>query len=238
MRENEEKKKKKTQSTELQLFALHSKQNKLNLHTKNKITICKLKKSNRKKNNTIELIDHIYLFRFSHHIKRMVRSEKSQSNNGKKPTKSSDCENEYMTTSESDSPTSETRDSVHKQNLFIVSFPIIILFNILRSILYHIFIIFKYIFNVSSNYMPIVKRQTNPNRIEIDVNNSEQVQPLNSQVNSDGGGMASSRSAGPGPGDPLLAKQKHHHRRAFEYISKALKIDEENEGKKTTVQIS
>lgn len=39
------------------------------------------------------------------------------------------------------------------------------------------------------------------------------------------------RSTGPGPGDPLLAKQKHHHRRAFEYISKALKIDEENEGK-------
>lgn len=36
--------------------------------------------------------------------------------------------------------------------------------------------------------------------------------------------------SGPGPGDPLLAKQKHHHRRAFEYISKALKIDEENEG--------
>lgn len=26
--------------------------------------------------------------------------------------------------------------------------------------------------------------------------------------------------------------QKHHHRRAFEYISKALKIDEENEGQK------
>lgn len=38
------------------------------------------------------------------------------------------------------------------------------------------------------------------------------------------------RNSGPGPGDPLLAKQKHHHRRAFEYISKALKIDEENEG--------
>ncbi|XP_077296768.1 spastin isoform X11 [Arctopsyche grandis] len=34
------------------------------------------------------------------------------------------------------------------------------------------------------------------------------------------------------PGDPSLAKQKHHHRRAFEYISKALKIDEENEGQK------
>uniref|UniRef100_A0A146L6H0 Spastin n=1 Tax=Lygus hesperus TaxID=30085 RepID=A0A146L6H0_LYGHE len=33
-------------------------------------------------------------------------------------------------------------------------------------------------------------------------------------------------------GDPLLAKQKEHHRRAFEFISKALKIDEENEGHK------
>ncbi|XP_066249266.1 spastin isoform X4 [Euwallacea similis] len=44
--------------------------------------------------------------------------------------------------------------------------------------------------------------------------------------------MAQVRNSGPGPGDPLLAKQKHHHRRAFEYISKALKIDEENEGQK------
>ncbi|XP_063992057.1 spastin isoform X3 [Diachasmimorpha longicaudata] len=40
------------------------------------------------------------------------------------------------------------------------------------------------------------------------------------------------RRSGPGPADPLLAKQKHHHRRAFEFISKALKIDEENEGHK------
>ncbi|XP_063849087.1 spastin-like isoform X1 [Scylla paramamosain] len=40
------------------------------------------------------------------------------------------------------------------------------------------------------------------------------------------------KSSNPGPGDPLLARQKHHHRKAFEYISKALKIDEENEGNK------
>ncbi|XP_050718311.1 spastin-like isoform X3 [Eriocheir sinensis] len=40
------------------------------------------------------------------------------------------------------------------------------------------------------------------------------------------------KSNNPGPGDPLLARQKHHHRKAFEYISKALKIDEENEGNK------
>ncbi|XP_059218130.1 spastin isoform X3 [Stomoxys calcitrans] len=49
--------------------------------------------------------------------------------------------------------------------------------------------------------------------------------------NKNSSGIAPAGS-GPGPGDPLLAKQKHHHRRAFEYISKALKIDEENEGHK------
>ena len=42
--------------------------------------------------------------------------------------------------------------------------------------------------------------------------------------------MAMARPPQPGPGDPLLAKQKHHHRKAFEYISKALKIDEEDQG--------
>ncbi|XP_031620355.1 spastin isoform X2 [Contarinia nasturtii] len=84
--------------------------------------------------------------------------------------------------------------------------------------------------------MPLRKRQT-PNNIQVCVNHSEEkVQELNSQVN-DSIGMTSSRPShhqisGPGPGDPLLAKQKHHHRRAFEYISKALKIDEENEGQK------
>lgn len=161
-------------------------------------------------------------------VGRMVRIEKNQSNNGKtKPSKSSDCEND-MTTSESDTPTSsESRESVHKQNLYIVSFPIIILFNILRSILYQIFIIFKYIFNVSSHYLyqPLRKRHTN---IEICVN-SEQVQALNNHSSNSTEGMSQPQHQ-VGPGDPLLAKQKHHHRRAFEYISKALKIDEENEG--------
>jgi len=32
------------------------------------------------------------------------------------------------------------------------------------------------------------------------------------------------------PGAPVLAQQKHHHRKAFEYISKALKLDEDGKG--------
>lgn len=156
----------------------------------------------------------------------MVRADKIQSNSGKKTSKTPD-ENGYVTTSEPDTPTSEQhRDSVHKQNLYIVSFPIIILFNILRSILYQIFIIFKYIFNVSSHflYQPVHKSRANAQTCAT----SDQLQVLHShQVEI----MATRpRFIPPGPGDPLFAIQKHHHRRAFEYISKALQIDEENKG--------
>ncbi|XP_055322926.1 spastin isoform X2 [Sitodiplosis mosellana] len=80
--------------------------------------------------------------------------------------------------------------------------------------------------------MPLRKRQ--PPNIQVCVNDSEKMQELNNQVTGESGSMAARPHpiSGPGPGDPLLAKQKHHHRRAFEYISKALKIDEENEGQK------
>nr|NP_001262896.1 spastin, isoform C [Drosophila melanogaster]NP_001287494.1 spastin, isoform D [Drosophila melanogaster]AGB96276.1 spastin, isoform C [Drosophila melanogaster]AHN57493.1 spastin, isoform D [Drosophila melanogaster] len=146
--------------------------------------------------------------------------------------------------------------SVHKQNLYVVSFPIIFLFNVLRSLIYQLFCIFRYLYGASTKviYRPH-RRDCN---IEIVVQNSskEQQQSLNhpSELNREGDGqeqqlsnqpqrfrpiqpleMAANRPGGgysPGPGDPLLAKQKHHHRRAFEYISKALKIDEENEGHK------
>jgi len=47
-----------------------------------------------------------------------------------------------------------------------------------------------------------------------------------------GPGFYSLNQTGPGLTDPQLARQKHHHRKAFEYISKALRIDEENGGNK------
>lgn len=143
--------------------------------------------------------------------------------------------------------------SVHKQNLYVVSFPIIFLFNVLRSLIYQLFCIFRYLYCASTKviYRSPHRRDCN---IEIVVQNSKEQQsiicplerntsdgiekaqqllpqrqrallPLEMATNRGGSGGYS-----PGPGDPLLAKQKHHHRRAFEYISKALKIDEENEG--------
>lgn len=164
-----------------------------------------------------------------------------------------------LTPTSGNAPRSSGGNSVHKQNLYVVSFPIIFLFNVLRSLIYQLFCIFRYLYGASTKviYRSPHRRDCN---IEIVVQNSKdqhqqalicplergddgshesqraqhilpqrRLQPLEMSGNRGGGSASSGYS--PGPGDPLLAKQKHHHRRAFEYISKALKIDEENEGK-------
>lgn len=43
--------------------------------------------------------------------------------------------------------------------------------------------------------------------------------------------QTTSMRGGPGLTDPLLAQQKKHHRKAYEYISKALRVDEDSSGK-------
>ncbi len=135
----------------------------------------------------------------------------------KKSGKNGDSENTSNDlTPDQDQP--RTSANIHKQNIYIVSFPIICLFNILRSILYQLFVIFRYIFTTSYR---VVYRPYRKKDLEIVVSATKN----NTEINE-----MSIPKTGPGPGDPLLAKQKHHHRRAFEYISKALKIDEENEG--------
>ncbi|KAL1375609.1 hypothetical protein pipiens_017398, partial [Culex pipiens pipiens] len=133
----------------------------------------------------------------------------------------------------------------------------------MRSLLYQLFIIFRYIYNFTTKvvYRPVKKdcgleivinhqqqQQQDSHQPQLDpqqLNNPlvhqydpQQHHPLQYSssgvlVNSEGREMSgvqrSASGSQVGPGDPLLAKQKHHHRRAFEYISKALKIDEENE---------
>nr|XP_053655662.1 spastin-like isoform X1 [Cherax quadricarinatus] len=128
--------------------------------------------------------------------------------------------------------------SVHTKNFYIASYPVVLVFNLLRSVLYHIFLLLKTLFRAGS-YLA--------QRTEAPVATTTLITELDS-VGIGGGGsgqieegiqvdlcipdMPPKTAGNPGPGDPLLARQKHHHRKAFEYISKALKIDEENEGNK------
>ncbi|XP_022909908.1 spastin isoform X2 [Onthophagus taurus] len=153
----------------------------------------------------------------------MVR--KTQNAKSPKKSRKNDADNQgrhLMFTSYTDTT------SVHKRNLCIVSFPIIFLFNVLRSLLYQVFVILRFIYCSSSNYLVKYKKGN-----EVAINRLENVEGEGVIVAAEEDmAQAQQRNSGPGPGDPLLAKQKHHHRRAFEYISKALKIDEENEGQK------
>ncbi|KYN32617.1 Spastin [Trachymyrmex septentrionalis] len=127
-----------------------------------------------------------------------------------------------------------SQPSVHKRNLYIVSFPLILLFNVLRTLLYQLFVVFKYLYTSTSQL--IQRRQTSKQacQLEIVVGQKPTDGRLINGNRIEGEAMSQvpRRPIGPGPGDPLLAKQKHHHRRAFEFISKALKIDEDNEGQK------
>ncbi|XP_037800614.1 spastin-like [Penaeus monodon] len=141
--------------------------------------------------------------------------------------------------------------SVHNKNFYIASYPVVLVFNILRTVLYHLFLLLKTLFRASS-YLAQARTDTAaPTSVVItEIDSSGGVGSGGS-----GGGQGQveepsqqdevcvpligempPKPGNPGPGDPLLAKQKHHHRKAFEYISKALKIDEENEGKEEQIR--
>ncbi|XP_023718260.2 spastin isoform X3 [Cryptotermes secundus] len=151
----------------------------------------------------------------------------SCSDGGRMPRKSTSKSPKKSRKSE-DRTTKHDIPSVHKRNLYFVSFPVIFLFDVLRSVLYQLFVILKYLYTSTSKL--VHRPKTNSTcKVEIVIPESEcEAQDYPQDMSQ----LHPKHPTGPGPGDPLLAKQKHHHRRAFEFISKALKIDEENEGQK------
>lgn len=156
------------------------------------------------------------------HEQQMVR--KSQT--GKSPSKKS-RKNDITDSFKTIIAESDSQPSVHKRNLYIVSYPVILLFNVLRSLLYQLFVILKFIYTNTTRLVYSPSERTHSHDFEVIINENNIVeQKCVDEMTTNHKHV----STGPGPGDPLLAKQKHHHRRAFEYISKALKIDEENEG--------
>nr|XP_012226343.1 PREDICTED: spastin isoform X2 [Linepithema humile] len=128
-----------------------------------------------------------------------------------------------------------TQPSVHKRNLYLVSSPLILLFNVLRTLLYQLFVVFRYLYTSTSQLIQRRQQSKQACHLEIVVGQKPTDGRLVNGSQAESETIMSQvprRPIGPGPADPLLAKQKHHHRRAFEFISKALKIDEDNEGQK------
>ncbi|GAB6024464.1 hypothetical protein CHUAL_009623 [Chamberlinius hualienensis] len=136
----------------------------------------------------------------------------------------------------------EKESSVHRKNLHVVSFPVIFLFNILRGVAYHLYLLFRYLHErVTSlwNFDRVQQQhqhRLNNQQLNIVINSSRRNSKVKQQVEELDSILTMSHNEThrltPGPADPALTKQKKHHRKAFEYISKALKIDEENAGHK------
>lgn len=102
--------------------------------------------------------------------------------------------------SSSNNSESSSSNENEKRTLIILSFPIVMIFNLLKTILFELFIVLKFVYNSSSRIL------NKPAKAEV---NLETVKADEVKDSMD-----------------LLQMQKNHHKKAFEFISQALKIDE------------
>lgn len=118
----------------------------------------------------------------------MVRKTKTQSDAC--PSKNSD----------------NSKNEEDRKTFLVLSFPLIVLFNIIKALLFELFIILKFVYNTSSR---LLNKPTNPQETaNLEVVKGEET--TNKELDT----------------MDLLQKQKFHHKKAFEFISQALKIDE------------
>ena len=110
------------------------------------------------------------------------------------------------------------KGGVHRTNFRLASLPVVVLFGLIRYLAYQLWLVLSLVCRAGVQALP--SRATR-----------ESCQP--SEREAEAATMAHGNTytrTSVGPGEPAVAKQKHHHRKAFEYISKALKIDEEDKG--------
>ncbi|XP_069118122.1 spastin-like isoform X2 [Argopecten irradians] len=110
------------------------------------------------------------------------------------------------------------RPTFHSRNVYIVAAPLLFIFAILRIIAYQLWVVLEILVGRSKAILPSACLPNQKSKYKCQSEAEE--------------GMSGAAKASVGPAAPALATQKHHHRKAFEYISKALKIDEEDSGRK------
>ena len=117
-------------------------------------------------------------------------------------------------------------ESVHRTNIQLAALPVILVFNIIRVLAFQLWLLLSLVCRVGAHALPNKTKQC-------ESESEKGCQAATPPSPSADMPATTPGKPGPsvGPGEPALAKQKHHHRKAFEYISKALKIDEEDKGK-------
>ena len=106
------------------------------------------------------------------------------------------------------------RPSVHSRNINLVASPLLFILAFLRIIAFQLWVVLELLVGRASCLLP-VRCQSEKGK---------------GQVDAEEGIMSGTNKNTAGPASPTLTTQKHHHRKAFEFISKALKLDEENDG--------
>eukprot|EP00057_Strongylocentrotus_purpuratus_P030902 XP_783032.3 PREDICTED: spastin [Strongylocentrotus purpuratus] len=126
-------------------------------------------------------------------------------------------------------PKTDGPQSIHRRNFQCASYPVILLFSLLRFILFQLWMLIT----------EAVSRVSTRESFGMVDSGKTGYGPLKNDKEDNGNAMtgvtinpsSSSNSTSNGTKlDPKLSKQKQHHKRAFEYLSKALKIDEEDKG--------
>ncbi|XP_038073798.1 spastin-like isoform X3 [Patiria miniata] len=131
----------------------------------------------------------------------------------------------------------EQRESPHRRNLRFASYPLLFIFGLLRFIVFQVWMLLSHAFwrvtDIKQKYA--VDRSAAYASVETTVNGTH-LTGVTIASNTDGKTGQSSPSGMMNDSSckeaNLLVKQKQHHKKAFEYISKALKIDEEDGGNK------
>lgn len=101
-------------------------------------------------------------------------------------------------------PVKTTPDDPEKKTfLILASFPVVMVFNLIRFILFELFVVLKFVYNSSSRLLlkPTAAGQQEVNLESVNLDNQE--------------------NKGAAEMD-LLQLQKYHHKKAFEFISQAL----------------
>lgn len=129
--------------------------------------------------------------------------------------KKQSCERVEKDEESNNSESDSAESTFHEQNLYIASFPLLASFALINYLSYLLFVLFRllwqHIIRLKELLRPICRlalRESQESSFDV----STQVE------------MA------PPITEDSLVKQKNHHKKAFEFISMALKIDEENEG--------
>ena len=127
----------------------------------------------------------------------------------------------------------QTSESPHRRTFRIVSYPLLVVFNLLRFIVFQLWMLISHVYErviVNKKYAMLDGCQTQSSGPSVHGEGAAMM-GVTITPNSSGPGGTGDTSGQQQIVDPLLLKMKQHHRKAFQHLCKALKIDEEEMGK-------